>query len=120
MTTTAVSPLCVPASANRTADPERRPATVETPAGRSLRTLPPVCVVAFAPSSSRPGTSHILTRAYIHGVETWGCSCESGRFRPDRQCRHVAALFDTADRGGAELTAEGHVALGTDMRIPCA
>jgi hypothetical protein len=113
--------LAIPGAANHT--PARDPstsATTDTPAGRALRNLPPVCVVAFAPSSTRPGTSHILTRAYIHGVEVWGCSCESGRFRPDRQCRHVAALFEAHDRGGAELTPEGHIALGTSIAFPSA
>lgn len=87
--------------------------TINTPAGRALLTPPPVALVALVASSTRGGTRHAVTRAAFNGVEVWGCSCESGRFRPDRECRHVRAVrADAANDGTVDLTPEGFVVLG--------
>lgn len=88
--------------------------TVETPAGRTLRALPPVFVLGHAESGSRAGVAHTLTGTAEGGR---GCSCEAFRFRPERgPCKHLRALAAYALRGelplGVALTAEGFVALG--------
>lgn len=85
--------------------------SIETPAGRALLTPPPVAVVAIVASSSRT-TSHAVTRAVFGNAEVWGCSCESGRFRPDRVCRHLRAVRDEVDAPEVRLTPEGYVILG--------
>ncbi len=87
--------------------------TIETPAGRALPNPPAVAIVALVSSASRGGTQHAVTRAVVHGVEVWGCSCESGRFRPDRECRHLRAVREAAANDGTvALTPEGFVILG--------
>ncbi len=87
--------------------------TIETPAGRALANPPAVAVVALVASSTRGGTQHAVTRALVHGVEAWGCTCESGRFRPDRECRHLRAVREAAvNDGTVSLTPEGFVILG--------
>lgn len=87
--------------------------TVETPAGRALSIPPAVAVVALVSSGSRGGMQHAVTRAAVHGAEVWGCSCESGRFRPDRECRHLRAVREgAANDGTVALTPEGFVILG--------
>lgn len=77
-----------------------------TPVGRALNPLPPLFVVARVASSTREGVTHI-----IMGTPTGqlGCSCESGRFRPDRECRHLRALYTGENRPA--LTAEGFTTL---------
>lgn len=88
--------------------------TVETPAGRTLTTLPAVFVLGHVESGSRAGMAHTLTGTAQGGR---GCSCEAFRFRPERgPCKHLRALTAYALRGelppGVALTAEGFVALG--------
>lgn len=85
--------------------------TVVTPAGRALRTPPPVAAVAFIPSSSRPSLKHVVMRSTVGGTEVWGCSCEAGSFRPDRECRHIRLLRDGTAPAGTEITPEGYVIL---------
>ena len=87
--------------------------TIETPAGRALANPPAVAVVALVSSSTRDGTQHAVTRAVVGSAEVWGCSCESGRFRPDRACRHLRAVREgAANDGTVALTPEGFVILG--------
>ena len=86
---------------------------IQTPAGPALANPPAVAVVAVVSSSTRAGTQHAVTRAVVRGVELWGCSCEAGRFRPDRECRHLRAVREAADNDGTvALTPEGFVILG--------
>lgn len=87
--------------------------TVMTPSGRALRTPPPVAAVAFVPSDSRPALRHAVMRAVDStGAETWGCSCEAGSFRPDRECKHVRAVRAVTVPPGTQWTPEGCVITG--------
>lgn len=87
--------------------------TVTTPAGRALSVPPPVCLVAVVPSGSRQGRQHAIMRAVDSvGRVTYGCTCESGTFRPERECVHVAEFKARSLREGTVLTPEGYVVQG--------
>lgn len=88
--------------------------SIETPAGRALRVPPPLCAIAFVPSSTRANMRHAVMRhlSPMTGEETWGCSCEAMSFRPDRECRHVKAVKAQEFPAGTQLTPEAYVVLG--------
>ena len=86
--------------------------TTNTPSGRALLTPPPVCLVAVVPSGTRDNRQHAVMRAVDgSGAVRYGCTCEAGCFRPDRECVHVREFRAGVVRSGAIITAEGHVVL---------
>lgn len=94
-------------------DTHRHDSTVQTPCGRALRIPPPLCAIAFVPSSTRTGLRHAVMRHVDDaGGETWACSCEGGSFRPEKECRHVRAVRGLHLPQETQLTPEGCVVLG--------
>lgn len=92
-----------------TSRPADQLATVQTPAGRALRTPPPVCLVAVVPSATRPKRQHAIMRSMGEEGVAYGCTCEGGTFRPARMCVHVRAFLALELPVGSILTPEGYV-----------
>jgi hypothetical protein len=92
-----------------TSSPRTTLATVTTPAGRALATPPAVALMAVVPSGTRQGRQHAIMRASVAGEVVYGCTCEAGTFRPDRECVHVREFRAGTLREGTVLTPEGHV-----------
>jgi hypothetical protein len=48
--------------------------------------------------SSTGQRSYIMT--WLWDQHRWQCSCQSGRYRPQKVCRHLAALSQVLKAGG--------------------